>query len=116
MNDPRTMAQRYEIDIVPNEQGGYYARIPDFPSIFTGGQTPDEATRNAIEAIELMIEECVERELMVPDPLSSFSGRFNVRVPKTLHRELVRRAQSQGVSLNAIVNYLLARGTGFAES
>ncbi len=39
---------RYEIDVVPNEYGGYYARIPDFPTIFTGGQT----MKNALEAVE----------------------------------------------------------------
>ena len=112
MNEPKMLAQQYEIDIVPNEHGGYHARIPDFPSIFTGGRTPDEATKNALEAIELMIEECLERKQAIPAPLSSFSGRFNVRVPRSLHRELVRWAQSQGVSLNAVVNYLLTRSTG----
>ena len=102
----------YEIDLVPNEHGGYYARIPDFPTIFTGGQTPEEAMRNAVEAIELMIEEYQDRGLTVPSPLVSYSGQFNVRVPRTLHRELTRRAETQGVSLNALVNYLLTQATG----
>lgn len=103
---------RYEIDVVPNEFGGYYARIPDFPTLFTGGETPDEAIRNASEAITLMIEEYQDRGQPVPQPLKEFSGRFNVRLPKTLHRELVRRAKGQGVSLNALVGHLLAQATG----
>jgi antitoxin HicB len=103
---------RYEVDIVPNEHGGYYARIPDFPTIFTGGRTPDEAMRNALEAIELMIEEHKERALPIPDPLESFSGQFNVRLPRSLHRELVRRAERQGVSLNGIIGFLLAQAVG----
>jgi len=103
---------QYEIDLVPNEHGGYYARIPDFPTIFTGGPTPDEAMRNALEAIELMIEEHQDRGLPVPSPLGSYSGQFNVRIPRTLHRELVRRAEIQGVSLNALVSFLLTQGTG----
>lgn len=104
-------ASRYEIDIVPNEHGGYYARVPDFPTLFTGGKTPEEAMRNALEAIELMIEEYQERQQPVPAPLAAFSGQFNVRLPKSLHRELVRRAEHQGVSLNALVNLLLAQAT-----
>ena len=102
----------YEIDLVPNEHEGYYARIPDFPTIFTGGRTPDEAMKNALEAIELMIEELQDRQLPIPSPLVSFSGQFNVRIPRALHRELVRRAEIQGVSLNALVSFLLAQMTG----
>ena len=52
---------RYEIDVVPNEYGGYYARIPDFPTIFTGGSTPAEARKKAADAIELMLEEQLSR-------------------------------------------------------
>ena len=103
---------QYEIDLVPNEHGGYYARVPDFPTIFTGGPTPAEAMRNALEAVELMIEEYQDRGLPVPSPLVSYSGQFNIRIPRALHRELVRRAEIQGVSLNALVSFLLAQVTG----
>jgi antitoxin HicB len=112
-NKPSEIRQdRYEIDVVPNEHGGYYARIPDFSTIFTGGQTPDEAMRNALEAIGLMIEEYQDRGLPVPEPLRSFSGTFNVRLPRSVHRELVRRADRQGVSLNAMVGFLLTQAVG----
>jgi predicted RNase H-like HicB family nuclease len=63
------VAGQYEIDLVPNEHGGYYARVPDFPTIFTGGRTPAEAMKNALEAIELMIEDLQDRGLPVPSPL-----------------------------------------------
>jgi antitoxin HicB len=104
-----TRAPAYEIDIAPNDEGGFYARVPDFPTIFTGGKTALEAMKNAQEAIALMIEECRERGLPLPAPKSRFSGHFNVRVPKELHRELARRADEEGVSLNALVSVLLAR-------
>jgi len=116
-NKPSEIRQdRYEIDVVPNEHGGYYARIPDFSTIFTGGQTPDGAMRNALEAVGLMIEEYKDRGLPVPEPLRSFSGTFNVRLPRSVHRELVRRADRQGVSLNAMVGFLLAQAVGFEHS
>jgi antitoxin HicB len=104
---------QYEIDVVPNEHGGFYARVPDFPTIFTGGMTPDETIKNALEAIGLMIEEYQDRGIPVPQPLKTFSGTFNVRLPRSVHRELVRRADRQGVSLNAMVAYLLAQAVGF---
>ena len=113
-NEPKVLS--YEIDVVPNEHGGYYARIPDFPTIFTGGVTPEEAVANAQEAIALMIDEYRDRGQPVPEPLSAYSGRFNVRVPREVHRELVRRAEIEGVSLNAVVNLLIARATGMTAA
>jgi len=46
------MYKGFEIIIEPNEEGGFYARIPDIPSIFTGGLTEIEALKNAKEAIK----------------------------------------------------------------
>jgi HicB family len=37
-----------------------------------------------------------------------FSGKFNVRVPKSLHAELVGEAEAEGVSLNQLVVAKLA--------
>lgn len=110
------LVRRYEIDVVPNEHGGYYARVPDFPTIFTGGETPAEVMGNALEAIDLMIEEYRDRGQPVPHPLDRFSGQFNVRIPKAVHRELVRRAEIQGVSLNAMVGLILAQATELVAS
>lgn len=103
------MYKGVEIILEPNEEGGFYARIPDIPSIFTGGITEIEALKNAKAAIKEYIEICEKDGLPVPQPKS---GKFNVRVPKDLHRELVRKAQEEGVSLNQMVIYLLSRSIG----
>lgn len=105
------MYKDFEIIIEPNEEGGFYARIPDMPSIFTGGVTEIEALKNAKLAIKEYLEICKKDRLPIPQ---SKSGKFNVRVPKDLHRELARKAAEQGVSLNQLVVYLLGRGTGKA--
>ncbi len=105
------MYKDFEIIIEPNDEGGFYARIPDMPSIFTGGVTEIEALKNAKLAIKEYLEICKKDRLPIPQ---SKSGKFNVRVPKDLHRELARKAAEQGVSLNQLVVYLLGRGTGKA--
>ena len=100
----------YEIKIIPDGESGYFAvRFPDFPGIVTGGYRLDEAIKNAQEAAELTIETMRKHEIPLPEPKARFSGQFNVRVPKDLHRELVRKAEEEGVSLNALVTYLLSR-------
>ncbi|WP_419079638.1 toxin-antitoxin system HicB family antitoxin [Phascolarctobacterium succinatutens] len=41
-----------------------------------------------------------------------FSGRFVVRVPKTLHRLLAEESEREGISLNQFVNNSLAFAVG----
>ncbi|MBI5115024.1 type II toxin-antitoxin system HicB family antitoxin [Candidatus Poribacteria bacterium] len=103
------MHKGFEIIIEPNGEGGFYARIPGIPSIFTGGLTELEALKNAKAAIKQYIEVCEADGLPAPQPKS---GKFNVRVPKNLHRELARKAAEEGVSLNQLVVYILGRGIG----
>lgn len=38
------------------------------------------------------------------------NGRLNLKVPRTLHRDLRARAEHENISLNQLVVYLLAQG------
>jgi antitoxin HicB len=98
---------RYEIKIIPDEDGYFAVRFPDFPGIITGGQTPEEALRNAREALATTLETMRARRIPRLVPKHRFSGQFNVRVPRSLHRTLVRTAEEEGVSLNALITHLL---------
>ncbi|MBI3302181.1 MAG: type II toxin-antitoxin system HicB family antitoxin [Deltaproteobacteria bacterium] len=103
----RTSFEGYEIRILSEEDGYYAARFPDFPGIITGGHTPEEALRNAQEALTVTLETMRERNIPYPVPKHKFSGQFNVRLPRSLHRALVQKAEEEGVSLNAFVTHLL---------
>ena len=41
-----------------------------------------------------------------------YSGKVNVRMPKSLHRDLAHRAEQEGVSLNQLIVTALARSVG----
>jgi hypothetical protein len=43
------------------------------------------------------------------DQYLKFSGKFTVRLPKSLHQALVERAEREGVSLNLFVTNALSR-------
>lgn len=59
------MDQPHEIEFVfaPQEEGGYHVYAPDLPGLHTQGDTLDEATTNAEEALELYVEGLREEEL-----------------------------------------------------
>ena len=101
------------IRIAENEGGGYLARLPQFGAlgIVGDGETVQEAIDNLRENMEERFREYLEEGLEIPEPQiaeTEFSGKFIVRLPKYLHRELSLSAHKNGVSLNQYVSTLLA--------
>ena len=99
------MSLRYPVQIVECEEGGYFVRIPDLPGCMTQGETIEEALANIKEAKELWLEEMVESGLPIPEPAGDreHSGRFVVRMPRSLHARLAQESEREGVSLNQYV-------------
>jgi predicted RNase H-like HicB family nuclease len=52
------MPDRLEIEFVfePQEEGGYYVYAPDLPGLHTQGESLDDATESAREALALYVE------------------------------------------------------------
>jgi hypothetical protein len=62
-------------------------------------------------------EEMATREVEEPPPQqqSTHSGRLLVRMPQSLHAELARVAEHEGVSLNTLITGALASSVGWRE-
>jgi len=110
------LALPYKIEIVPiaeDEGGGYLARLPQFGTlgIVGDGDTKEEALADLVENQKERFQQYLDEGLEIPEPEvenDDYSGRFVVRLPKLLHRELTQSAQKNGVSLNQYVCTLLA--------
>lgn len=108
----------YKLEITPlsaEDGGGYYARYPELGrfAAHADGATIDEAVRAADEAKRLVLEVMLEHGDPIPEPgVRDYSGHFSVRGPKSLHRDLVERAEAEGVSLNQLVVSYLSRAVG----
>lgn len=74
------------------------------------GDTLEELYENLNEAMEGYLEVKLENNLPIPLPerTENYSGKFNVRLPKSLHQRLAIQAEEEGVSLNQLVLYKLA--------
>jgi antitoxin HicB len=107
------MALEYPVEVTKDEFG-FFVRVPDLPGCESNGDTLDAAFAAIEEARELWITAAVESKRAVPVPRGEdgFSGKFVVRVGSAIHRDLVRIADLEGMSLNSYVSSILARETG----
>jgi predicted RNase H-like HicB family nuclease len=111
------LSLKYPVTIKEATDGGFVAEIEDLPGCLAQGDTIAEAYENIESARRLWLESAYEDNLDIPLPADHavFSGKFNVRVPASLHRRLRRLADREGVSLNQYVVYALSHATGVSE-
>lgn len=105
----------YRFEIIPAEEGGYVGIVPDLPGCITQGETIEEIVHMVNDAKRAWIETAIEEGVDIPEPTvhdEDYSGKFVVRVPKSLHRDLVRKAKEENVSLNQLTTYLLSSSIG----
>jgi predicted RNase H-like HicB family nuclease len=109
---------KYPITIIEAPEGGYVVEIEDLPGCISQGDTIEEAMQMINVARRLWLESAHANNLDIPLPKNDteFSGKFNVRIPVSLHRKLHRLAGKEGVSLNQYVVYALSHTAGVAES
>ena len=96
------------------EGGGYLAEAFDLPGCIADGETIEEAIYNLEDAIISWVKTAQElgREVPQPPSESSYSGKWLIRTPKSLHRKLAELSKQEGVSLNTMTISLLAEGVG----
>jgi len=114
-------AEAYAATVIPlpsTEGGGYMAAAVELPGCVSTGETEAEALKELRDAIRSWIRTAREFGDQVPPPASkhSYSGKFIVRVPASLHRSLAIRADVEGVSLNQLVSSLLSGGVAVPQS
>jgi len=105
------LANPYARELIRNEDGTWYARVMELRGCMTEGDTEEAALEALDEAMKGWLEVAIEDDEYIPEPLESrdFSGKFVVRVPRTMHRDLAKCAEIEGVSLNQFVLSALAK-------
>jgi antitoxin HicB len=108
------MGLPYTIELVPEPCGGWFVAVKELPGCMSEGDTPGEAVEMIRDAMRGWIEVSLEDDDPIPEPrsLEDYSGKFVVRVPRSLHQDLVDIAQQENVSLNQYINVALARSVG----
>lgn len=102
----------YPVTVHKDPEGGFSAEIEELPGCITQGETAEEVIQSIEDARIVWIETAYEDGLDIPIPRSAdeYKGKFVVRIPRSVHRDLVRLAKQEGVSLNQYVSTILSAG------
>lgn len=103
---------RYTYRITWSEDDGEYVGLcAEFPSLSWLTDTPEAALKGIRKLVEEVISEMMKSGEPVPEPIAAkhFSGKFMVRVPPDVHRQLAIEAAEAGVSLNRLASAKLSQ-------
>jgi predicted RNase H-like HicB family nuclease len=106
----KLMNKNYRVALQYDPDGYWIAEHPELPGCKADGETAQKALSSLDVCRELWIESRLATGLEVPEPQEApqYSGRFVLRIPKSLHRELAIEAEAEGVSLNSLVSNVLS--------
>ena len=105
------MIDKYAYRIIWSEEDGEHVGLcAEFPSLSWLDKSADGAFHGIRKLVADVVSDLKAHHEPIPEPLSSknFSGKFVVRVPAELHRELALEAQEAHISLNRYVSNKLA--------
>jgi len=100
------MANRYSFNIEWSEEDQeFIATCPAFPGLSAFGETEEEALKEGKIALAGFIETFKSNNMALPEPVvhEAVSGKFQLRLPKSLHRLAVRMAGLESISLNSYI-------------
>ena len=93
-----------------DEDQEYIGLCAEFPSLSWLASSPEAALRGIRAVVADTVADMKKSREPIPEPLAdrNFSGKFMIRVPPRLHRELAVEAAEAGVSLNRLTTVKLA--------
>ena len=93
------------------DDGEYLGLCAEFSSLSWLAQSPEAALKGILKLVGEVIVDMRNNEEPVPEPIAikRFSGKFMVRVPPDVHRQLAIQAAEAGVSLNRLASAKLSQ-------
>jgi predicted HicB family RNase H-like nuclease len=110
----KLLEQSYSRVLVPDGGEHYTAEILEFPGCSATGATPAGAYANLERAAELWLTRWLNEGKEAPRPFTSkeTSGRFALRLPKSLYVRASQAAAREAVSLNLYIANAVAERVG----
>jgi len=82
----------------------------EFPSLSYLASSPQKALNGIMKVVEEVVKDMTDNNETIPEPINSkhYSGKFMVRVPPEVHRQLALEAAEENISLNRLVSSKLS--------
>lgn len=89
----------------------YVGFCAEFPSLSWLAKTPETALKGIRKVVADIVKDMEDSGETIPKPIACkrFSGKFIVRVPPEVHRDLTIQAAESGVSLNRLASSKLSK-------
>jgi len=102
----------FGVNLILDEDNEWLAHFIELPNVSAFGETPEEALHELEQAWLAMKASYKKHSDPIPvAPIKKeYSGQFNVRIDRRLHRDLAVEAARAGISLNALVAQKLLGG------
>jgi predicted HicB family RNase H-like nuclease len=93
-----------------DEDGEYVGLCAEFPGLSWLDKTQEAALQGIRKLVAAAILDMESNNENVPQPLAlkSYSGKFMVRIPPNIHRDIAIQAAEAKVSINRVVSAKLA--------
>ena len=103
---------RYTYRVTWSEDDNEYVGLcAEFPSLSWLASTPEAALKGIRKVVEDVVKDMRGDGEEVPEPIASrrYSGKFMIRIPPEVHRNLAIKAAEAGVSLNRLASSKLSQ-------
>jgi len=111
MAQTKDKRDKYTYRVTWSEDDAEYVGLcAEFPSLSWLAQTPEAALKGVCRLVHEVVADMHRNGEIVPEPIATkhFSGKFMIRVPPEVHRQLAIQAAEAGVSLNRLASAKLS--------
>lgn len=112
------MTLPYTIEITPDE-GTFFVKVRELEGCMSIGEMKTDALAMIEDAMREWLAVAIEDGIDIPLPeamqTDRYSGKFPLRLPKSLHRKLAVNAEKDNVSLNQYMVMLLSERNAIRE-
>jgi predicted HicB family RNase H-like nuclease len=83
----------------------------EFPSLSWLSATPEAALKGIRKLVSEVVADMEANDEAIPEPIAcrQYSGKFMVRIPPEVHRNLAIREAESGISINRVVSSKLSQ-------
>ncbi|MBN2456473.1 MAG: type II toxin-antitoxin system HicB family antitoxin [Sedimentisphaerales bacterium] len=100
----KKIAEKYEI-ILTEENGEWYGRGLEIPTVFGDGKTPNECAKNTKEALFATVAHLLEQGKVVPAPANKGNRSEQVNVRLTVEEKAILSASAQARGFHSLADF-----------